>query len=73
MVMGMVAAGFGYSLLNARPKTMQTLDGGNYCAVEIADKISPLIMGIASLGSNTFSRAGQTFLQRFSELHSAAA
>jgi len=67
MVMGMVAAGFGFSLLNARPKTRQTLGGGAYKAVDLAEEFSPLNMGIAHLKTHTLSKSALAFAEEFTK------
>lgn len=67
MVMGMVAAGFGFSLLNARPKTQQTLGGGAYKVVELNENFLPLKMGVARLKIHAPSRVGQVFEEEFTK------
>lgn len=65
MVMGLVAGGLGFSLLNARPKTQQALGGGTYKIAELTDELPPLTMGIAELKSHNRSRAAETFMAEF--------
>ena len=63
MVRGLVANGFGYSLLNARLKHDRALDGKPFCAVPLSDEIEPLRVGIVTPAESTLTRAAAAFAE----------
>ncbi len=63
MVRGLVANGFGYSLLNARLEYDRALDGKPFCAVPLSDKIQPLKVGIVMPANGTPTRAAAAFAE----------
>lgn len=63
MVRGLVANGFGYSLLNARLKHDRALDGKPFRAVPLRDPIAPLKVGVATPAGLTPTRAAAAFAE----------
>jgi DNA-binding transcriptional LysR family regulator len=63
MVRGLVANGFGYSLLNARLEHDRALDGKPFCAVPLSDKVQPLKVGIVTPANGTPTRAAAAFAE----------
>jgi len=63
MVRGLVANGFGYSLLNARLKHDRALDGKPFRAVPLSDEIEPLRVGIVTPADSTPTRAAAAFAE----------
>jgi DNA-binding transcriptional LysR family regulator len=63
MVRGLVANGFGYSLLNARLEHDRALDGKPFRAVALSDEIAPLRVGVVTLAGITPTRAATAFAE----------
>jgi DNA-binding transcriptional LysR family regulator len=61
MVRGLVANGFGYSLLNARLEHDRALDGKPFRAIPLSDKVQPLRVGIVMPAEATPTRAAAAF------------
>lgn len=61
VVRTMVANGYGYALVNARPKSDQALDGRRLCSVRIAGEHQPMTIGIATLRELARSRLVDAF------------
>ena len=61
MVRGLVANGFGYSLLNARLRNDQALDGKEFAAVALSDKVRPLRLGVVTPARVRLTRAAAAF------------
>lgn len=61
MVRGLVANGFGYSLLNARLEQDRALDGKPFRAVPLSDAIPPLKVGVVRPAGTTPTRAATAF------------
>jgi DNA-binding transcriptional LysR family regulator len=67
MVRGLVANGFGYSLLNARLSNDQALDGRRFTAIPLSDKIRPLSLGIVRPAQSRLTRATTAFAEHCHE------
>ncbi len=63
MVRGLVANGFGYSLLNARLEHDRALDGKPFCAVPLSDNVQPVRVGIVTPAASTATRAAAAFAE----------
>ena len=61
MVRGLVASGFGYSLLNARLHNDQALDGKKFAAIPLSDKVRPLRLGVVTPARARLTRAATAF------------
>lgn len=61
LVRTMVANGFGYSLLNARPRSDRALDGRRLVRVRLLGDHRPMTIGLASLASLRKSRIVEAF------------
>lgn len=61
VIRSMVANGFGYALFNARPKSLQALDGRRVYPVRLAGTHPPAVLGLASLKGHGGSRLVQAF------------
>ena len=61
MVRGLVANGFGYSLLNARLHNDQALDGKKFAAIPLSDKVRPLRLGVVTLARARLTRVATAF------------
>ncbi len=67
MVRGLVANGFGYSLLNAPLSNDQALDGRHFAAIPLSDKIRPLSLGIVRPAQSRHTRATAAFAEHCHE------
>ena len=67
MVRGLVANGFGYSLLNAPLSNDQALDGRRFAAIPLSDKIRPLSLGIVRPAQSRLTRATAAFAEHCHE------
>lgn len=63
MVRGLVANGFGYSLLNARLTHDRALDGKPFRAVPLSDDIEPLRVGVVTTAGGRPTRAAAAFAE----------
>ena len=63
MVRGLVANGFGYSLLNARLEHDRALDGKPFRAVPLSDPVRPLRVGIVTPAETTPTRTAAAFAE----------
>jgi len=63
MVRGLVANGFGYSLLNARLEHDRALDGKPFRAVPLSDPLRPLRVGIVTPAGTVPTRAAAAFAE----------
>ncbi len=63
MVRGLVANGFGYSLLNARLEHDRALDGKPFRAVPLSDAVRPLRVGIVTPAEARPTRAAAAFAE----------
>jgi len=63
MVRGLVANGFGYSLLNARLEYDRSLDGTPFRAVPLSDAVSPLRVGVVMPEGIVPTRAAAAFAE----------
>jgi DNA-binding transcriptional LysR family regulator len=63
MVRGLVASGFGYSLLNARLEYDRALDGKPFRAIPLSDKVRPVRVGIVTPADSTATRAAAAFAE----------
>jgi DNA-binding transcriptional LysR family regulator len=61
LVRSLVANGFGYSLVNLRPRSTQALDGGELSYVRLQSAVPPLRLGIAWLATSSQPRAVESF------------
>ena len=61
VVRTMVANGFGYSLLNARPRSELALDGRRVVRVQLLGEHRPMILGLATLANLRKSRIVAAF------------
>ncbi len=61
MVRGLVANGFGYSLLNARLEDDRALDGKPFAAIPLSDEVRPLRVGIVRPSQSRLTRAADAF------------
>lgn len=57
----LVANGFGYSIVNARPRADRALDGGQLRTVPIAGAPRPMALGLASLAGTRDTRVTAAF------------
>jgi DNA-binding transcriptional LysR family regulator len=57
----LVANGFGFTIVNARPQIAASLDGGPLRTVRIAGSPRPVQLGVARLGSTRLTRAAEAF------------
>jgi hypothetical protein len=48
----MVANGYGYTLVNARPRIDRALDGRRLVTVRLAGGLRPMVLGVASLAAD---------------------
>jgi len=62
LVRSLVGSGFGYSLVNLRPASNETLDGGQVAHVTLETPVRPLRLGLARLASSTPPRSVSTFI-----------
>ncbi len=53
--------GYGYSMINARPRTDHSLDGARLCTVRIGGDLRPMVMGVATLASTRPSRVVEAY------------
>jgi DNA-binding transcriptional LysR family regulator len=67
MVRGLVANGFGYSLLNARLHADQSLDGKLFAAVPLSDEVPALSLGIVTPAESRLTRAAAAFAEHCHE------
>ena len=67
MVRGLVANGFGYSLLNARLHGDQALDGKRFSAIRLSDDVRPLHLGIMTPARTRMTRAAVAFAEHCHE------
>jgi DNA-binding transcriptional LysR family regulator len=49
VIRSMVASGYGYSLINARPRIGRSLDGGRFAVVPLRGRHRPMRVGLASV------------------------
>ncbi len=61
VVRSLVANGFGYSLVNARPAVNQSLDGRPLATVPLAGRHRPMHLGVASLRQRREPRLARAF------------
>ena len=57
----MVANGYGYTILNARPRIDQALDGRRVVTVPLAGGLRPMVLGVASLAAGRPTRVVSAF------------
>jgi DNA-binding transcriptional LysR family regulator len=57
----LVANGFGYGIVNARPRIDRALDGSTLRTVRIAGSPRPMVLGLVSLAGARDSRVGAAF------------
>jgi DNA-binding transcriptional LysR family regulator len=57
----MVANGYGYTVINARPRIDQALDGRRVATVPLAGELRPMVLGVASLAGGRPTRVVTAF------------
>jgi DNA-binding transcriptional LysR family regulator len=57
----MVANGYGYTLVNARPKIDRALDGRPTVTIPLAGRPQPVVLGVAALAADRPTRAVSAF------------
>lgn len=68
----LVANGYGYTIVNARPRADQALDGGRLATVPILDDVRPMVMGLAAPASTRDTRLVAAFREHCRARISAA-
>jgi DNA-binding transcriptional LysR family regulator len=61
VIRSLVASGFGYSLINARPRTARALDGGRFRIVPLRGRHRPMRVGLAAMAGASETRAVAAF------------
>jgi DNA-binding transcriptional LysR family regulator len=63
MVRGLVANGYGYSLLHSRAPHHRALDGSPLVSIPLSEPMREMHMGLARLASSRPTRMAQAFAQ----------